>query len=100
MAKAASEIPQVSALETILFVIKVNDLNNNLTIDHLLYADDVKLIAHRKQMAALKSSLVASYKWSEDWKTLPEEIVNVSAVETFKLRLNARWQSLFPKVPI
>ncbi len=90
MAKAASEVPQVSVLETIRFVINVDGSTNNLTIDHLVYADDVKLIAHRKQMAALQSSLVASYKWSEDWKTLPEEIVNVSAVETFKLRLNAR----------
>ncbi len=28
----------------ILFVIYVNDLIDNLTIDHLLYADDVKLL--------------------------------------------------------
>ncbi len=37
--------------DPILFVIYVTDLTDNLTIDHLLYADDVinKLIAPRKQ---------------------------------------------------
>ncbi len=34
-----------------------------LTIDHLLYADDVKLIAPRKQSDALA-------KWSEDWELI------------------------------
>ncbi len=38
-----------------------------MTIDHLLYADDVKLIAPRKQSDAIQSSLLASSKWSEDW---------------------------------
>ncbi len=40
----ANGVPQVSVLVPILFVIYVNDLTDNLTIDHLLYADDVKLI--------------------------------------------------------
>ncbi len=43
---------------------------DNLTIDHLLYADDVKLIAPRKQSDALQSSLLASSKWSEDWQLI------------------------------
>ncbi len=70
MAEAASGIPQGSALGPILFVIYVNILTNNLTIDHLLYADDVKLIAPRKQSDALQSSLLASSKWSEDWELI------------------------------
>ncbi len=45
VAEAASEVPQGSVLGPILFVIYVNDLTDNLTIDHLLYGDDVKLIA-------------------------------------------------------
>ncbi len=45
MAEAVSGVPQGSVLGPILFVIYVNDLSNNLTTDHLLYADDVKLIA-------------------------------------------------------
>ncbi len=49
-------------LGPILFVICFNDLTDNLTIDHLLYADDVKLIAPQKQAVAPRSSLVASSK--------------------------------------
>ncbi len=60
-----SGVPQGSVQGLILFVIYVNDLSDNLTIDHLLYADDVKLIAPRKQSDALQSSLLASSKWSE-----------------------------------
>ncbi len=67
MAEAVSGVPQVSVLGPILFVIYVNYLSDNLTIDHLLYADDVKLIAPRKQSDALQSSLLARSKWSEDW---------------------------------
>ncbi len=48
---------------------------------HLLYADDVKLIAPRKQPDALQSSLVASSKWSEDW----EFIFNPSKSEHFPI---------------
>ncbi len=44
MAEAVSGVLQGSVLGPIFFVIYVNDLSNNLTIDHLLYADDVKLI--------------------------------------------------------
>ncbi len=44
----ASGVPQGSVLGSILFVIYVKDLADNLTIDHLLYADDVKFIAPRK----------------------------------------------------
>ncbi len=62
MAEAVSGVPQGPVLGPILFVIYVNDLSDNLTIDHLLYADDVKLIAPRKQSDALQSSLLASSK--------------------------------------
>ncbi len=55
VAEAASAVPHGSVLGSILYV---NDLSNNLTIDHLLYADDVKLIAPRKHSDALQSSLL------------------------------------------
>ncbi len=48
MAEAASGVPQGLVLGPILFVIYVKDLADNLTIDHLLHADDVKLLASRK----------------------------------------------------
>ncbi len=34
------------------------------------------------------------------WNKLTEEIANASFMETFKFRLDARWQSLFPEVPL
>ncbi len=71
VAEAASGLPKGSALGPILFVIYVNDLTDNLTIDHLLYADNVKPIAPRKQSGAPQSSLFASSKWSEDWELIP-----------------------------
>ncbi len=70
MADAASGVPQGSVLGLILFLNYVNDLTDNLTIDNLLYADDVKLITPRKQLNTLQSSLLASSKWSEDWELI------------------------------
>ncbi len=60
--EATSEVPQGLVLDPILFVIYVNDWADNLTIDHLLYADDVKPLGPRKQANALQSPLVASFK--------------------------------------
>ncbi len=34
------------------------------------------------------------------WNKLSEEIVNAPSVETIKLRLDARWKSLFPELPL
>ncbi len=65
VAEAVSGVPQGSVLGPILFVIYVNDVSDNLTIDHLLYADDVNLFAPRKQSDALQSS-----KWLEDWELI------------------------------
>ncbi len=47
-----------SVLGPILFVIYATDFTDYLTIDHLLYADDVKLIASRKHSDALQSPLL------------------------------------------
>ncbi len=66
MAEAASRVPQGSVLGPILYVIYINDITDNLTIDHVMYANDVKLIAPRKQSDVLQCSLLASSKWSED----------------------------------
>ncbi len=60
MAEAVSGVPQGSVLGPILFVIYVNDLPDNLTVDHLLYADDVKLITpENNQMPSKAPCLLA-----------------------------------------
>ncbi len=48
VAAAASRASQGSVLGPIHIVIYVDDLTDNMTIDHLLYANDVKFIVHRK----------------------------------------------------
>ncbi len=81
MTEAASGVLQGSVFGHIPFVIYANDLTDNLKIDHLLHADDVKLIASGKQVPDHQRSLVASSKWSEDWGL----ILNSSKVSTSPL---------------
>ncbi len=85
VADAVRGVPQVSVLGPILFVIYVNDLSDNLTIDHLLYAGDVKLIAPQKKPDALQSSVLASFKWSEDWELIlnPSKSEHLPIGDTF-----------------
>ncbi len=54
---ACDRLPQGSVLGPILFVIHVNDLADNLTIDHLLYADNGKPIALPKKSRCLPTLL-------------------------------------------
>ncbi len=70
VAGSASGVPQGLVLGLTVFVIYVNELTDDLTIDHLLYADDVTLITNRKQSDAFRSSFLASSKWSEDWELI------------------------------
>ncbi len=42
-------VPQGSLLGPLLFLNFINDLENELTCNHLFFADDVKLIAPRSQ---------------------------------------------------
>ncbi len=86
VAEAASGVPHGSALSHTLFVIYDNDLTDNLSKDHLLYANDVELIAPRKQADALQSSFVASSKWF----TLPK--VSTSPLEILPILLHTPYQ--------
>ncbi len=85
VAEVASAVPQGSVLGHILFVVYVNDLTDNLTLDHLLYFADVKLIAPRKQ---------------SDWKLIlnPSKSGHLPVGDTSNLVTYVRWQSLFPEV--
>ncbi len=61
VADAIRGIPQGSPL----VVIYINDLVDNLTIDHLLYADDAKVGAPGKRAFVFHIPLVVNFKWSE-----------------------------------
>ncbi len=51
----------------ILFLIFINDLADELTCNHLFFADDVKLIATRSQQHELRSSICQAFNWSRRW---------------------------------
>ncbi len=70
-------------------------LTDNLTTDYLLYADDVKLIAPRKQADALQSSLFANPQPNPATPSLttrtspnPQPIQAVSSVRNLGFLLN------------
>ncbi len=83
MAEAASGVTEGSVLGPFLFVIYVNDLSDYLTINYLLFSDDVKLIAPRKQADALQSSKVGIGSLSS---TLPK--VSTSPLGILPIRLH------------
>ncbi len=55
---------------------------------------------HQQRCKTRRRQHVFSVRVVPYWKMLPEEIVNAPPVETFKLQLDARWQSLFPEIPL
>ncbi len=59
-----SGVLQGSVLGTLLFLIFINDLENELTCNHLFFSDDVKLIAPRSQQHKLRSSIEQALNWS------------------------------------
>ncbi len=55
---------------------------------------------HQQRCKTLHRQHAFNVRVAPYWSKLSEEIVNASSVETFKLRLDARWQSPFPEVPL
>ncbi len=51
----------------LLFLIFINDLADELTCNHLFFADDVKLIARGSQQHELGSSIRQAFNWSHRW---------------------------------
>ncbi len=45
-----------------------NDLENELTCNHLLFADDFRLIAPRSQQHEMMSSIEQALNWSRRWE--------------------------------
>ncbi len=63
-----SGVPQGSVLGPLLFLVFINDLENELTCNHLFFADDVKLIAPRGLQHELRSSMQQTLSWSLRWE--------------------------------
>ncbi len=54
-------------LGLLLFLIFINDLADELTCNHLFFADDVKLIAPISQQHELRSTIRQAFNWSHRW---------------------------------
>ncbi len=59
--------PGICAWTPYLPDIFFNDLADELTCNHLFFADDVKLIASRSQQHELGSSIHQAFNWSQRW---------------------------------
>ncbi len=62
-----SGVPQGSVLGPLLFLIFINHLADELTYNDLFFADDVNLIAPRRQQQELSSSIQQALSWSRRW---------------------------------
>ncbi len=58
---------RASVLGPLLFLIFINDLENELTCNHLFFADDVKVIAPISQQHEMRSSTEQALNWSRRW---------------------------------
>ncbi len=54
---------------------------------------------HQQQCKTRRCQHALSVQVVPYWNKLPEDIVTATSVETFKFRLDAQWQSLFPEGP-
>ncbi len=55
---------------------------------------------HQQRCCSRRRQFAFTFRAVPFWNKLPAEIINASSVKSFKALLDARWQSLFPEVPI
>ena len=65
-----SEIPQGSALGSILFMAFINDIVNGIQSNVKIFADDTKLYNSVNNYNILQQDLLALSKWSDRWLLL------------------------------
>ena len=65
-----SGVPQGSVLGPLLFVICIDDIDDNIINKLSKFADDTKLVGNvttDDQVAGMRQDLKELYRWSEDW---------------------------------
>ena len=68
-----SALPQGSVLGPILFLIYINDLDDDISTKVLRFADDTKVfrkVTHDTDKQSLQDDLDKLFKWSEKWQIL------------------------------
>ena len=68
-----SALPQGSVLGPILFLIYINDLDDDISTKVLTFADDTKVfrkVTHDTDKQSLQDDLDKLFKWSQKWQIL------------------------------
>ena len=72
-ADVMSGVPQGSVLGPLLFVIFINDIDDNIVNDILKFADDTKLlgtVSTKEEVDQFRKDLHKLFTWSQEWQML------------------------------
>ena len=71
--RVESGVPQGSVLGPVLFIIFIDDIDENVANKILKFADDTKLIAgvgSEQEVEGLRGDLRSLFQWAEDWQMM------------------------------